>query len=143
MRKPGHSVAGGPVDGTVNFSHAKGMILAVQMLHRAVLLAVLTVALVATGFAHRMQADQDEALAFALQNGVSLADICGDLGKTPHSGSECQACQISGTADLPPLTGARIDLELAFHADVIAPREIRAVALSVDPAHRPQGPPVA
>lgn len=143
MRNPGRFAAVAKVDGPVILRHAKGMIGALHMLHRAVLLAVLTVALVATGFAHRMQADQEEALAFALQNGVSLADICGDMGKGLHPGTECQACQISATADLPPLTGARIDLELAFQADVVAPREQRALARAVDPAHRPQGPPAA
>jgi hypothetical protein len=143
MRKAGHQVAGAPVDGDVILRHSKAMLHAVQMLHRAVLLAVLTVALVATGFAHRLQSGQEEALAFALQNGISLSDICGDLGKATHSGVDCQACQISGTAALPPLTGAQVDLELAFHAEVIAPRAERALALAVDPAHRPQGPPVA
>lgn len=133
----------GPIDGAPILRHAKGMIAALRMLHRVVLLAALTVALVATGFAHRLQADQDEALAFALQNGISLSDICGDMGKGLHAGAECQACQIAGTADLPPATGARIDLELVFAAEVVAPLETRAILHRSDPAHRPQGPPVA
>ena len=41
------------------------------------------------------------------------------------------------TADLPPLTGAQIDLELAFQAEVIAPREARALLRPTDPAHPP------
>ena len=115
-----------------------------QMLHRAVLLVALTVALVATGFAHRMPDLQDEALAFALQNGASASDFCGeDPFKAAHGGAECQACHIAGTADLPPLTGAQINLELAFHAEVVAPREARALSRPTDPAHPPQGPPVA
>jgi hypothetical protein len=116
----------------------------VHTLHRVVLLAALTVALVGTGFAHRMTAPQDDALAFALANGVSLADICGDdLTGGPHAGTDCQACQITAAADLPPLTGVQVDLELAFHAAVVAPLEIRAALHEADPAHRPQGPPVA
>lgn len=116
----------------------------VHSLHRVVLLAALTVALVGTGFAHRIAAPQDDALAFALANGFSLADICGDdLDGGSHAGTECQACQIAGSADLPPLTGARIDLELAYHAAVVAPLEIRGLLHDFDPAHRPQGPPVA
>jgi hypothetical protein len=113
-------------------------------LHRVALLVALTVALVATGFAHRMPSAEDEALAFALQNGVSLSDFCGvDPAKVLHGGAECQACQITGAVDLPPLTGPRIDLELAFRAGVIAPREARAFLHPTDPAHPPQGPPVA
>lgn len=114
------------------------------MFHRVVLLAALTVALVGTGFAHRISASQDDALAYALANGLSLADICGDdLDGGAHAGTDCQACQITGAADQPPLTGIRINLELAFHTAVVAPLELRAILRTPDPAHRPQGPPVA
>lgn len=113
-------------------------------LHRVILLVALTFALVGTGFAHRIAAPKDDALAYALANGISLADICGsDLKGAPHAGTDCQACQIAGTADLPPLTRARIDLELAFEATLGAPQEIRSVRRATDPAHRPQAPPVA
>lgn len=116
----------------------------VHSLHRVVLLATLTVALVGTGFAHRIATPQDGALAFAMANGISLADICGDdLDGGAHAGSGCLACQIAGAADLPPMTGARIDLELAFQATVVGPLEVRAILRTPDPAHRPQGPPVA
>lgn len=116
----------------------------VLKLHRVVLLAALTVALVGTGFAHRISSPQDEALAFALANGVSLADICGgDLENGRHGAAECQACQIAGTADLPSLAGAPIDLDLAVHAAVVARVEFWSILQEPDPAHRPQGPPVA
>jgi hypothetical protein len=123
--------------------HATKMARMLQMLHRMVLLAVLTVALVATGFAHRTQVEQDETLAFALQNGFSLSDICGDMGEGMHPGTTCQACQIAGAADLPTLTGTQINLELAFQADVVAPRETLSLLPTIDLAHRPQGPPTA
>ena len=120
-------------------------ITAILRLHRAALLALVTLALVATGFAHRMPSAQDEGmLAFVLATGASLADICGDdpggdtLGKV-----DCLACQITGAADLPPAALSLIDLNLAFHAAVIAPRETVALARAQGPAHRPQGPPVA
>jgi hypothetical protein len=133
------------VDGVAEFGHASDMLVRlVHTLHRVVLLAALTVALVGTGFAHRIAIPQDDALAFALANGVSLADICGDdLEGGTHAGTDCQACQITAAADLPPLTGVQVDLELAFQAAVVAPLEVRAALHEVDPAHRPQGPPVA
>lgn len=116
----------------------------VHMLSRVMLLAALTVALVGTGFAHRIATPQDDALAFALANGVGLADICGDgLKGSVHAGTDCEACQITGAADVSPLTGLQVKLELAFHAAVVEPLEIRAVLQTLDPAHRPQGPPVA
>jgi hypothetical protein len=113
-------------------------------MHRLALLVTLTVALVATGFGHRMPAPQDEALAFALANGATLADFCGDDVdgdgvRDPH----CLACQIAGAADLPSGTQSLIDLELAFVAATVAPRESRALARVLDPANAPQGPPAA
>lgn len=115
-----------------------------HVLHRVALLVALTVALVATGFAHRMPDVQDEALAFALQNGAGPSDFCGENPfKSAHGGAECQACQITGAANLSPLTGPQIDLELAFQAEVISPREVWALLRPTDPAHPPQGPPVA
>ena len=124
-------------------------ITAILRLHRAALFALVTLALVATGFAHRMPSAQDAAqdegvLAFVLATGASLADICGDdPGGDSHGKADCLACQIAGAADLPPAAQSLIDLDLAFHAAVIAPREAVALARAQGPAHRPQGPPVA
>lgn len=124
--------------------HVQGMVRLLFNLHRAVLVAVIAFALVATGFGHRMPTPADEqALAYAAQTGISLADLCGgDLGKA-HPGTDCLACQIAGSAHLPPLSGVRIEVELAFQAAVVAPQEVIGAARTSDPAHRPQGPPVA
>ncbi|MBL9050099.1 MAG: hypothetical protein JNK19_08310 [Tabrizicola sp.] len=115
---------------------------ALLSLHRMALLAALTVALVATGFAHRMPAPQDETLAFALANGVTLADFCGDPEDGHARGRvHCPACQLTGSADLPGATGALIDLELAFlGADFVA-RNQPTPSRKLDPSHSPQGPP--
>jgi len=111
-------------------------------LHRALVVVALTVALIATGFGHRMGVQQDEALAFAVANGLTAADICGDdMGGGSLGGAGCLACQITGSADLPPAAKGLIELDLAFVATVIAPRETRAVVRVLDPGHSPQGPP--
>jgi hypothetical protein len=113
-------------------------------LHRVALLVALTVALVATGFAHRMPSAQDEAVTYALANGLSLADLCaGDLDGDGQRDPHCMACQIAGSAGLPPAAPGLIDLEVAFVARVIAPRENRAVARVLDPAHGLRAPPLA
>jgi hypothetical protein len=112
-------------------------------LHRALLLCALTFALIATGFGHRMPAPQDEALAFALANGATLADFCGDSDGDGHPDQQCLACQMTATPGLPGAAPALIDMELARHAEVIAPRKSRALARVLDPANTPQGPPVA
>jgi hypothetical protein len=113
-------------------------------LHRVALVVALTVALVATGFAHRMPTAQDQALDTALASGMTLADLCGgDLDAKGHRAPPCLACHVADSADLPPVTTGLIDLELAFVARVIAPRESRAIARIFDPAHTPRAPPVA
>ncbi len=90
-------------------------------MHRLVLLVSLTVALVATGFGHRMPAPSDAALAFALANGATAADFCGDdLDGDGVRDPHCLACQIAGTADLPTTTQSLIDLDLAFVARTVA-----------------------
>jgi hypothetical protein len=114
-------------------------------LHRVALVAAIAVALVATGFGHRILTAADEqAIAYAAETGISLSDLCADdLGKAAHPGTDCQACQITGSANLPPLNGVQIDVELAFQSAVVAPLEVRGAARTPDLAHRPQGPPVA
>lgn len=113
-------------------------------LRRMVLLAILTLALVATGFAHRMPDKNSQALELALASGLTAADLCGDaVPGSSHGKQDCQACQISGTADLPHGLGDLQDLDLVFLATITAPRESRLVARVLDPSNSPQGPPVA
>ncbi|CAN1572858.1 hypothetical protein MCELHM10_03397 [Paracoccaceae bacterium] len=117
---------------------------AIHTLHRALLMVALTVALVATGFAHRMPSTADQSLALALANGATLADLCADgEAGDPHDGPECLACQIAGAADLPPALGDLQQLELVFLATVTAPRESRTPLRVLDPSNAPQGPPTA
>lgn len=125
--------------------HLGPMIRLLVRLHRAVLVAAIALSLVATGFGHRLPTATDEAaLAFALEFGITPGELCGgDPDSLAHPGAECQACQITCAADLPPLTGARIDLMLAVHSAVVVPQTDRATRRTLDPAHRPQGPPVA
>lgn len=117
---------------------------AIKNVHRALLLIALTVALVATGFAHRTPAVSDQMLAIALANGATLEDICaeGNPGQR-HSGPSCLACQIAASADLPPACGALQKQQLVFLARITAPRESRIIPRVLDPAHAPQGPPTA
>lgn len=109
-----------------------------------VLLAVLTLSLVATGFAHHLPGTDDQTLAAMAAVGASAADICGDLGKTDHHADPlCQACHIVGGADLPAPAGAVLPAGLVLIAAVPAPRENRHVARVLDLSRTPQGPPLA
>lgn len=116
-----------------------------HQLHRLALLVTLAVALTATGFAHRIAApDQASniALAFALANGATAADFCGDgMPGDSHAKAPCLACQIAGTAALPAAPAVLQDLDLVALSRVTAPCESRAVARRLDLSHAPQGPP--
>lgn len=116
---------------------------AILNLHRALLFAALTVALVATGFAHRMPSSADQSLALAMANGATLEDLCADgADGDQHQSPGCLACQIAGAGDLPPALGALQRLDLAFLARITAPRESRTFPRVLDPANTAQGPPV-
>jgi hypothetical protein len=118
--------------------------MAFPALSRALLLIVLAVALTATGFAHRIPSAKDGALAFALANGADAADFCGgSFGREGAVPAHCPACQIVGGADLPSPAGQPIRLQDAVLAAVIAPGDAPALRAPRDPAHGPQGPPVA
>lgn len=113
-------------------------------LRRTVLLAVLTLALVATGYAHRLPGPGDQAAAAMLLAGASAADICGDLGSPGrHADPLCQACQIAGGAAVPEHGGAVHPAALVLVAAVSAPRESRQTARVLDDARPAQGPPFA
>jgi hypothetical protein len=113
-------------------------------LHRMVLLAVLTVSLVATGFAHRLPGNEDQTLAAIAAAGATVADICGQLGGSgPHAAPLCQACLITGCADLPPVAAKLLRHDLVLVAEVSAPRENLYVGRVLDPSRTPQGPPLA
>lgn len=107
------------------------------------LLAVLTLSLVATGFAHRMpDADVDTLVAMAAA-GASPADLCGQLGQSSrHANALCQACQIAGGADLPPEPGGVEPAALVLVAAIVAPRENRRVLRVLDLSRTAQGPPL-
>lgn len=120
------------------------MVAFVAHMHRMALLVVLTLALVATGFAHRAPSLSDEALEVFLASGATAADICGDHGPAGHHADRhCQACQIAGGADLPPQPGLPHRLRPAVVAELAAPSESRHVPRILNPAHGPQAPPVA
>jgi hypothetical protein len=110
---------------------------------RMALLALLTLALVATGWAHRMPDASDEALAFLTATGATAADFCGDVGGGAHGDPLCQACQIAGGLDLPPLAGAIRLLDMRIGTASLRPDHGVVLARVLDLSHAPQGPPVA
>jgi hypothetical protein len=109
---------------------------------RMALLAVLTVALVATGWGHRAAVPSSDQLAFMAATGASVADLCGEQGLGDrHADPLCQACQISGGADLPAPIAVLAHLDLTAAPVLVHPATSRVVARVLDLSHAPQGPP--
>jgi hypothetical protein len=111
---------------------------------RLLLIAAISVALVATGFSHRSPSLDDTALQAFMMSGGDLADLCSDAdgdGRGDHL--DCPACHISATADLPHTEFGLHDADLIFVAHVVAPRESRAVRIVLDPARGLRAPPLA
>jgi hypothetical protein len=116
----------------------------VMRCHRMVIVAVLTLALVASAWGHRMPEVSDQARAFMAATGATTADFCGGTGQSDrHADPLCQACQIAGGVDLPPPAGALLDVELVLLTAMPAPRESRFEPRTQDTFRVPQGPPVA
>jgi hypothetical protein len=107
------------------------------------LFAVITLALIATGFQHRMPTADDTAMYSFVLAGGDLADICADAdGDGLPDQPDCPACHIVGIAHVPTVGLGIIDADLVFVASVIAPRESRAVRAVLDTANGLRAPPV-
>jgi hypothetical protein len=116
---------------------------AVVLFHRLVLMFSLTVALVATGYGHRMPSANDSMMDAFLLSGGSLADLCVDTdGNGLPDHGDCPACHIVASAGLPDADLTIHDADLAFVAKVVAPRESRALRTVLDPARGMRAPPL-
>lgn len=114
------------------------------VLGQAALVVVVTLALVATGFAHRMPNAEDAAVQAFVAAGGALADLCGDAdGKGNALHPDCPACHIASSFLPSPGTPNISDADLIFVASVVAPRESRALRHLPDPARSSQSPPLA
>lgn len=115
-----------------------------KIIRQLFLLAVLTVALVATGFGHRLATADNPELQAYLGAGGELSQLCADAdapGRPAHG--DCPACHIVAGADLPPRSSDLRDADLLLVATVIAPQESRAVRQVLDPARGLRAPPLA
>ena len=111
---------------------------------RVALMVLLTVALVATGFGHRMPSGTDTAIEAYVLAGGTAADLCGSPGdEGTLTQRDCPACQIVGAAALPDAPASIIQADLVFVATVIAPRESRALQRVLDPGRGMRAPPLA
>lgn len=105
------------------------------------LVMVLAVATALAGLAHRAPAVDEQARVAAALAGYDLEDLCGDL--PAGHGNSCPFCTLVAT---PPVSSPHCllrDADLRLVAEVVAPRESRAVRPVLDPARGTRAPPVA
>lgn len=111
---------------------------------RLALLSLTTLALLATGFAHRAPSSDEAVLqaAWAMAGG-SWDGFCGDpgMGATPHV--KCPACQLTDAADLPPLAGLPQDAGLRLIASLAPLTASAPVLRNPGPALGSRAPPFA
>ncbi len=112
-------------------------------MQRLAFLAVLSIALVATGFVHRLPTANEVVVDAYVLAGGDLADLCAEGGADKHvSHRDCVACTTASIADLPAAVSSAHDADLAFVAEVVAPRASRAVRAVSDPARGLRAPPL-
>lgn len=111
-------------------------------LRQILLLAAVTLALVATGFAHRVPTPDQAALEAFVLAGGDAADLCSGADGLPDH-PDCPACHIAGAAVLLAANSVVHDADLVFVAKVVAPRASRAVRAVLDPARGLRAPPRA
>lgn len=96
-----------------------------RILPLGALVALLVVALVTSGFAHRIASPDDQAaLAFAQAFGVDASEICGGPGEK-SAGKGCEACRLHAVTSLPQ-----------------APVRLVLAELSLDPVEWTAQPPI-
>ncbi|MFT3689097.1 hypothetical protein [Paenirhodobacter sp.] len=102
---------------------------------------VLLAGLAAMGFAHRAPSVAEARLAAAELEGVSAADLCGDLSQPYHH--DCPACHLSGPVPVPGAAGAVWHAPLRLLAVLRFAGENETVRPVRDPARGLRAPPLA
>ena len=112
---------------------------------RIAALCLLTLALVATGFAHRAPSPQEPALQSAwLLSGGNWSGLCGEPGSDgQRSHVKCPACKLAGAADLPPAPAAAQGERPRLLAVLAPPAAEVPLRPVLDPAHGSRAPPRA
>lgn len=105
------------------------------------LVALVALALAATGMGHHLPKAQDMAREAYVLAGGSAADLCGTGSAAERS--DCPACQITGGTDLPPQALAPHPADLRLILALAAPSASRVLIPAPGQGPGPRGPPAA
>lgn len=107
-------------------------------------LVAITIAFVVSGFAPSVPLVVDEALSAYVLAGGDLSDLCQDSdGDGLPNHEDCLTCHLVGNDALQSSKQQLVNIDIAFVAKVVAPRESKATRAVLDPAHSMRAPPLA
>jgi hypothetical protein len=117
-------------------------------LFRTVMVWMVAISLLASGFAHRPMLDMPASSAQAMElaeMGLTLADICAEPGGDDGSMAmgDCPACHLSASILLADPVASLVDIELRTAAAILVPAETRGFGRTTNPATPVRAPPLA
>lgn len=114
---------------------------------RAMLVWMVAVSLLATGFAHRpiLNAAQIDQAVYLAEMGLTAADLCAEPGNDEGGMvmGDCPACHLSASILLPEPVTSFIDIELRTAAALLVPADTRSFGRTTNPATPVRAPPLA
>ncbi|MDZ7907386.1 MAG: hypothetical protein U5N10_03560 [Gemmobacter sp.] len=117
------------------------------VLFRAVMVWMVAISLLMTGFAHRpvLNASQIDQAVYLAELGLTLADLCAEPGDGDEGMAmgDCPACHLAGSILLPESVASLLDIELRTSAALIVPAEEHVFGRTTNPATPVRAPPLA
>jgi hypothetical protein len=116
-------------------------------LFRAVMVWMVAISLLASGFAHQPipSATQIDRAAYLAELGLTAADLCAEQGEEDGGvrRGDCPACHLSASILLPEPVVSFIDIELRTAAAILVPADTRGFGRTTNPATPVRAPPLA
>ena len=117
------------------------------VLFKAVMVWMVAISLLATGFAHRpiLNAAQIDQAVYLAEWGLTAADLCAETGDEDGGMAmgDCPACHLSASILLPDPVSSFIDIELRTAAAILVPAHTRGFGRTTNPATPVRAPPLA
>lgn len=117
------------------------------LLFRAVMVWMVAISLLATGFAHQPlpNAAQIDQAVYLAELGLTAADLCAEPGDEDGGMvmGDCPACHLSASILLPEPVVSFIDIELRTAAAILVPADTRGFGRTTNPATPVRAPPLA
>jgi len=116
-------------------------------LFRAVMVWMVAISLLASGFAHRpiLNAAQIDQAVYLAELGLTAADLCAEPGDADGGMDmgDCPACHLAASILLSEPVASSADIELRTAAAILVPAYTRGFGRTTNPATPVRAPPLA